>query len=301
MMARGGPGARTAAKKPGKGGKDFSLIPNEKLIEIHAAMVKLRMIAVAAGKMRRRGALRMTAGREAALAGVCIDLAADDALSVAAEDAAAWAMKGMTLSELPGYLEAKRQRAGGQAKAHVNNGMIPFARTAATRLAVACGVAQTQKWRGTGAITLAVSGDGMLQPDEWHEPLCFAGQHGLPIVFVCHSEPGGERAFEQIAAHAQVCGIPAITVDGWDAVAVYRVASESIGRARKGRGATLIECRSDKQTAEPQRRARTLMNDPLLKMEAYLKGKGLWNQRLRTQVALAFDRELAAAMKKRKK
>ncbi len=38
------------------------------------------------------------------------------------------------------------------------------------------------------------------------------------------------------------CGVPAIFVDADDAVAIYRVAQESIGHARIGGGPALIEC-----------------------------------------------------------
>ena len=41
---------------------------------------------------------------------------------------------------------------------------------------------------------------------------------------------------------AHGCGVPAIVVDADDAVAIYRVAQESIGHARIGGGAALIEC-----------------------------------------------------------
>jgi len=45
-----------------------------------------------------------------------------------------------------------------------------------------------------------------------------------------------------ISALALRCGVPGISVDAQDAVAIYRVAQESIGRARAGGGAALIEC-----------------------------------------------------------
>ena len=45
-----------------------------------------------------------------------------------------------------------------------------------------------------------------------------------------------------MSALALGCGVPAIVVDADDAVAIYRVAQESIGHARIGGGAALIEC-----------------------------------------------------------
>ena len=40
-------------------------------------------------------------------------------------------------------------------------------------------------------------------------------------------------------------GFPGIIVDGSDVVAVWRVAQESIHRARNGAGPTLIDCRME--------------------------------------------------------
>ncbi len=73
----------------------------------------------------------------------------------------------------------------------------------------------------------------------------------LPIVFVCQNNMWAESVslklqtkVQDIALKAQAYGFPGITVDGNDVVAVYRVASEAIARARKGAGPTLIECKT---------------------------------------------------------
>ena len=50
-----------------------------------------------------------------------------------------------------------------------------------------------------------------------------------------------QTAVEDLSVKAQGYGIPGITVDGNDVVAVYRVAQEAIHRARIGDGPTLIE------------------------------------------------------------
>ena len=45
-----------------------------------------------------------------------------------------------------------------------------------------------------------------------------------------------------MAQKALAYGFPGIQVDGNDVLAVYAAASEAVDRARKGEGATLIEC-----------------------------------------------------------
>jgi TPP-dependent pyruvate/acetoin dehydrogenase alpha subunit len=83
----------------------------------------------------------------------------------------------------------------------------------------------------------------------WKKALRFAADQELPVVFVVlppARERGGKaRAAAKaggVGALALSCGVPAIVVDADDAVAIYRVAQESIGHARIGGGAALMEC-----------------------------------------------------------
>ena len=83
----------------------------------------------------------------------------------------------------------------------------------------------------------------------WKKALRFAADQELPVVFVAlpaaRARDGRARAAAKaggVSALARGCGVPAIAVDADDAVAIYRVAQESIGHARIGGGAALIEC-----------------------------------------------------------
>ena len=82
---------------------------------------------------------------------------------------------------------------------------------------------------------------------DWHEALRVAGAGSLPILFIhcdqLSSHKSGRAKQQDIALQAQSNGFPGIPVDGHDVVALYRVAHESIVRARRGGGPTLIECK----------------------------------------------------------
>jgi TPP-dependent pyruvate/acetoin dehydrogenase alpha subunit len=102
------------------------------------------------------------------------------------------------------------------------------------------------------------------------------------------------------------CGLPSITVDGNDVVAVYRVASEAITHARMGHGPTLIECRTFRLSGpaamgaekgpRPDEVALRATDDPILNMEKYLTGKGLFSEEFKRRVALGFSKELEAVL-----
>ena len=307
----------TAAEAP-PDGKGFSLISSEKLLEIYTAMVKCRMIAQHAARAlqpgKRVGGLHC-AGREAALAGVLVDLLPEDALSLSHGDFAAGFIKGMPLKAVFRSLAAtengkgpKRSRMQSSSGAHGH--VIPPAPSSAAQLNIACGVASAWKLKLNGKITVALCGEDAAPIEAWREALTFAGHQQLPVLFVCHcsvrseaEERAAQSLFDELAAHAQACQIPALTVDGQDAVAVYRVAYESIGRARQGRGPTLIECRAYvcknhkgtcKEASEPPE-----AQDPIRRMETYLLRKGLFNPALKRKIAAAFRRELEAATQAR--
>jgi pyruvate dehydrogenase E1 component alpha subunit len=119
-----------------------------------------------------------------------------------------------------------------------------------------------------------------------------AGKRNLPILLICQS---GSQA-EEVSPQAQAFGFPGVIVDGDDAIAVYRVATEAIAHARRGSGPTLIECRP--WVLSGQKSSGSLQtSNPILKMEQYLTRKGLFDKKFKSRVTAAFRRELDDAMK----
>jgi pyruvate dehydrogenase E1 component alpha subunit len=120
------------------------------------------------------------------------------------------------------------------------------------------------------------------EPDEIarsKDALFFALDHRLPFIYVqlehtqSNKNPGSK--------HSRLDpNFTAIAVDRTDVVAVYRVASEAIDRARRGVGPTLIQC-VDFRLPSPRRQRRDQhCADPILYMESYLRSKNLWSPEL---------------------
>lgn len=262
----------------------FSLISNEKLLQLYTAMVKCRIIRERAQTLFEQGKLPGNyvagVGQEAAAVGVTIDLGPADTIAPLHGDLISGFVTGEPLSKIFGRL---------------------FVRTAGPELASqlgdqlhrATGAALANKKKNNGRIAVAFLGDGAVSSGLWHEAIKTAGAQQLPILFVCQSSYGtapgnlSDQAYaEEIALQEEACGFPWIAVDGNDVVAVYRVATEAIIHARKGNGPTLIECRFDRSEA----------HDPILKMEAYLFRKGLFSEELKREAAASFTSELAAVI-----
>jgi TPP-dependent pyruvate/acetoin dehydrogenase alpha subunit len=113
------------------------------------------------------------------------------------------------------------------------------------------GVALAQKYLKTGNVVIAMLGDGATNTGYFHEGVNFAAFGDLPIVIII--ENNGYAVSTPIASVVKVAnlsrraegyGIPGVTVDGNDALAVYAAVSEAVERARAGSGPTLIECKT---------------------------------------------------------
>jgi len=112
--------------------------------------------------------------------------------------------------------------------------------------------------------------------DAWQAALPLAAKHRLPLLFVLLPAGVGSAAAREaasIASKATDAGVIAIPVDCADAVALYRVAFESLARARRATGPTLIVATPYALEHGPRRGAE--MDDPLARMKAYLQSKGL--------------------------
>jgi pyruvate dehydrogenase E1 component alpha subunit len=160
-----------------------------------------------------------------------------------------------------------------------------------------------------GNVVIAFTAQAATTLGCWHEAVEFAAARNLAIIFVVENNPWADPAAfkaqdegEDFIQKAQSYGLPGITVDGNDVVAVYRVACESLERVRQGGGPVLVEGKTYRSHAQSKRRDANSQpwrseRDPLAHMERYLKAKRLFTPRWKKQIVLEFSRELDAAVK----
>jgi 2-oxoisovalerate dehydrogenase E1 component len=113
----------------------------------------------------------------------------------------------------------------------------------------AVGAAYSFKLLGQNCVSVAFFGDGAVNNGAFHEGLNMASIWKLPVLFVCeNNQYATEVPFHysggnpHVANRGPAYGLPGVEVDGNDVLAVYQAAQEAIDRARRGNGATLIEC-----------------------------------------------------------
>ncbi len=272
--------------------KNFSLISNAKLRALYAAMLQCRMLRKHVRSFlpgRQRAAL--PGGREASAAGVILDLRPGDALFGPRGDLASRFLKGVSLDTIFSVLFSSRRHGGDSlAPCDLRVNVFPALETFADRLDLALRAARLcarEKKIAVLLLDFQEAGDDALE-----EALCSAAAARLPLIFLCHSRSKKVDLTHQ----AQHCGLPGITVDEADVVAIYRVASEAIAHARRGNGPTLIECR--RWTIRSARPPQRISSDAVRNMETYLGDKGLFSSQFKTEVISQCRAELDEAAAK---
>jgi TPP-dependent pyruvate/acetoin dehydrogenase alpha subunit len=118
-------------------------------------------------------------------------------------------------------------------------------------VAVMAGITLTFKLRREPRVGLVYVGDGATSTGTFHEGLNFAAVQRCPLVvigeynhYAYSTPPEKQYAVKDLAEKAKGYGIPAVTVDGNDVLAVYEATKLAAGRARAGKGVHFIEVKT---------------------------------------------------------
>jgi pyruvate dehydrogenase E1 component alpha subunit len=141
-----------------------------------------------------------------------------------------------------------RGRGGSMHIADIEGGNLGANGVVAGGVPIAVGVGLSLKMQKRDQIILCFFGDGAANLGPFHEALNMAAIWTLPVVYVCENNQYAmsypvRKAFaiERISDRAAAYGMPGVTVDGNDVLAVHEAVSEGVQRAREGGGPSLIE------------------------------------------------------------
>jgi TPP-dependent pyruvate/acetoin dehydrogenase alpha subunit len=304
-------GPLAAASAAGKHGG--SLISDAKFKQLYATMLKCRLLQERGAVLLKPGksshALRSAIGEEATYVGAAIDLRPTDWIVPAAGDLLVEFMKGVPLGTVFSHLQATSRREQPPAQeGYALLNILPTSSTVAAQFDRANGVALANRSKKKGSIVMAFANDDPGSSKSYEEALKFAGLHSLPVLFIVQQRwresPAKERTSLKRDTHkAERYGLPVMPVDGKDVVAMYRVAYESIQKARRGGGPTLIEAKmgdvspnlSGVNRRIPKRSDSSLSVEPINKMEEYLISRNLFSSNRKQRTIEIFERELEVA------
>lgn len=252
---------RTRVPSAAANGKNgHTLISDEKFRQLYTLALRLRMTA----EQENGSGMRSFAGREAVLSGVAADLRADDVVVAPGELRVADLMRGR------GQWAASKESSGGLQR----------------RVIDAMSSAAADRLRKNGRVTVILL-DGADMAPLLAEAHAMASGGRLPVLFVDDAQEDGAAANGSNGSERFQGEMPAIPVDAHDVVALYRVAHESITRARAGGGPTRIRCLA-LQAARGRKVTALGEQDAVKNLESWLTARGLPAQQWRQQIVAGF-------------
>ena len=199
------------------------------------------------------GTMHLSIGMEASAVGSVAALRPDDYILSTHRGHGHCIAKGADLDRMVAEFMGKatgycRGRGGSMHIADVMGGNLGANGVVGGGLATAMGVGLGLKLQKRDQIVLCFFGDGAANLGPFHESLNMAAIWKLPVVYVCENNQYAmsfsvKKAFavEKISDRAAAYGMPGVTVDGNDLLAVYEAVDQAVQRARAGGGPSLVE------------------------------------------------------------
>lgn len=292
------------------------------LRRLYVYMLKCRLVEERIRILYRQGRFAgnyfAAVGQEATEVGATLDLLPEDTVAPSHRNFVTNIMKGTPLPLMFAHLFGRKASPDQGRSAPAHCGYAPLnvitpSSTIAAQLNIGTGIALAYKMQRKQNVVVALSGEGSTSLGFWHEAVNFAGVQKLPIIFVVENNGYAESvpvslqtAVEDISAKASAYGVPGVSVDGNDVVAVYAAMRKAIQRARSGGGATLLECKTYRwyghseidpaKYRDPAEVEYWKSRDPIPAMERYLASEQLWSEQWKQDLTLEFNREIDEAI-----
>jgi 2-oxoisovalerate dehydrogenase E1 component len=156
------------------------------------------------------------------------------------------------MAELFGKMTGYNKGKGGSMHiADVSLGMLGANGVVGAGIPIAAGAALSARLRKTDQVAVGFFGDGATSTGRFHEGVNLAACLNLPVVYVIENNSYAISVpisyscrLANIADRAAAYGIPGVTIDGNDVIAVYEAVGEAVTRARQGGGPAIVECKT---------------------------------------------------------
>lgn len=232
----------------------------ETQVGMYTKMLTIRHFEERASKLFAEGKIpgfvHLSIGQEAPAVGTCTNLRSDDWIAtshrghahVLAKGAELKPMFAELLGKAPGYCKGK---SGSMHIAEFSIGILGAIGIVGGQFPLCVGAAFAAKYSGKDSVAVPFFGDGASNQGTFHESANLAAVWKLPVIFLCENNGYAEftgqprhQAIKDIAIRAAGYGMPGVTVDGMDVLAVYKAVNDAVKRARAGEGPSLIECKT---------------------------------------------------------
>ncbi len=210
-------------------------------------MVQLRAYDERATLLQRQGRIGAYPtfwGEEAIQAATVLAVRDSDWLFPSYRQNAVPILRGLSPEQVWAYFRGDPQAFFGPSQFGCAPQCVPLA----THLPHAVGWALSRRLQGADDVGVAFFGDGASSEGDAHEAMNLASVFRAPVVFLCTNNRWAistpfsrQAAVEHLAVRAAGYGMPGVTVDGYDPLAVFGAVVEAAERARSGGGPSLVE------------------------------------------------------------
>lgn len=301
---------------------DFGGLERADLVRMLHQMMLIRAFEEAAEQLYLQGmihgTMHLSIGQEASAVGACAALRPDDYILSTHRGHGHCIAKGAKVSLMMAEFMGKdagycRGRGGSMHMADVDTGNLGANGIVAGGVPMAAGVGLSIKLQHQPRVVLVFFGDGAANEGAFHESINMSSIWDLPVVYFCENNQYAmsmaitrSAKIEKLSERAASYGIPGVTVDGNDLVAVYTATREAVARARGGGGPTLIEARtyrwkghskSDKQRYRTKEEVKEWQDrDPIGRLAARLTEAGLLDEAEQAQLAAKVEEEMRTSI-----
>ena len=298
-------------------------LTNQQLIELYKQMARIRKFEETVAKLfaeaKIPGFVHVSIGEEAIPVGTCVCLNKGDYVTSTHRGHGHLLAKGGDMRLMMAEIFGKetgycRGKGGSMHIADLDLGILGANGIVGGGLTIATGAGLSVKMRDIKQVAVCFFGDGASNQGAFHEALNLASIWDLPVIYICEnnlyalSTPQSQhQRVHNISDRAVAYGIPGVSVDGNDVIAVYEVVNEAVKRARNGGGPTLIECKTYRHRGHEEGDAelyRTkqevkqwLEKDPILRFAKDLSGKGILTERTAKEIEKEVDKEVDEAVR----
>jgi pyruvate dehydrogenase E1 component alpha subunit len=264
------------------------------------------------------GTIHQYQGQEACGVGVCAALHSDDVITTTHRPHGHCIAKGMDINSMMAELFGKvtgccKGKGGSMHMGDLSRGVVPAVAIVGGGLPLTTGIALSFKMNRQPRVAVGFMGDGATNEGAFHEAVNMAAIWDLPALFVVENNFYGASTpvgmvvkTKHISDRACAYGIPGLTIDGNDVLAVYEAAREAMDRARMGKGPTLLELLTYRITGHSRRdpclyqpedeRKKALANEPIGRFARYLLEQGLADQKALDGIGASVKTEVETAV-----
>jgi len=232
----------------------------DKMLEMYTMMIKARFFEETVIELYAQGLVpglaHLYVGEEAVAAGVNSALNKDDYITSTHRGHGHLVTKGGDMKRMMAEIFGRKDgyckgKGGSMHIVDVSLGILGANGIVGGGIPLATGAGLSAKYRKTNQVVACFFGDAASNQGSFHESLNLASVWKLPVIYVCENNlyqisvrEEKQRNIKDISQRGVAYGIPGVSVDGNDVLAVYNAVTEFAERARKGEGPSLLECKT---------------------------------------------------------